>query len=339
MVGRGRAPGYGLARSPVAAVNASPTASAEAETFHHEALLYAGEREFLAHTLAFIREGMAQREAVLVAVSRDKIELLEQELGQDVEDVRFADMAEIGRNPATIIPVWSEFVEQCARSGRPCRGIGEPVWPERRAAALVECRNHEALLNVAFDRGFGWRLLCPYDTQLLSPTAIADACATHPFIANGGSARRSPDYQTRSVGWLSDEHPLPPPVATPRELTFGPGSLQRIRSMVAGFARRCRLAPQRVSDLVLAVNELVANSIRHGGGRGLLRLWREDDAVLCEVADRGWITDPLVGRRRPIPDQEGGRGLWITNQLCDLVQVRSRPGHCVVRVHMALPAT
>ncbi|MGI8873571.1 MAG: hypothetical protein ACR2KP_04455 [Egibacteraceae bacterium] len=33
------------------------------------------------------------------------------------------------------------------------RGAGEPIWPERRPAELVECQRHESLLNVAFADG------------------------------------------------------------------------------------------------------------------------------------------------------------------------------------------
>jgi len=78
-----------------------------------------------------------------------------------------------------------------------------------------------------------------------------------------------------------------------------------------------------------------------GGGGGTLRVWREPDAVVCEVRDRGFIRDPLVGRMAPPIEQYGGRGLWIVNQLCDLVQIRSAPSGTVVRVHMhaARPAT
>jgi anti-sigma regulatory factor (Ser/Thr protein kinase) len=304
--------------------------------FLHEALLYAGQQEFLASALAFIQGGTAQREEVLVAVSQEKIDLLRVALGPDAATVRFADMGEIGRNPATIIPVWSDFVDESERSGRRCRGIGEPVWADRDAAALAECRNHEALLNVAFDGGFGWRLLCPYDTETLSAAAIADACATHPFVADGGASRRSIDYQTGERGWPGHAGPLPPPATPPREVKFGGGSMHRLRSAVTSFARECGLDSHRVSDLVIAVNELVGNSVRHGGGRGVLRLWRDDDDLLCEVVDQGSITDPLVGRRRPTPEQVGGRGLWIVNHICDLVQVQSHAGRCAVRVHMSL---
>jgi anti-sigma regulatory factor (Ser/Thr protein kinase) len=96
------------------------------------------------------------------------------------------------------------------------------------------------------------------------------------------------------------------------------------------------LAEPRIADLVLAVDELATNTLRYANGKGILRAWREDAALLCEVADGGHIADPLAGRELPPPDELGGRGLWLVNQLCDLVQLRSGPGHSVVRVSMVL---
>jgi hypothetical protein len=46
---------------------------------------------------------------------------------------------------------------------------------------------------------------------------------------------------------------------------------------------------------------------------------------------------PLAGRVRPGPRQRYGRGLWMANQLCDLVQLRSRRDGTVARVHMRCP--
>ena len=85
---------------------------------------------------------------------------------------------------------------------------------------------------------------------------------------------------------------------------------------------------------MLAVAELAANSVRHGGGRGILRLWRENGSVICEIRDRGTIADPLAGRRAPTLEQLGGRGLWLANAVCDLVQVRTGPQGTAVRLHM-----
>ena len=43
----------------------------------------------------------------------------------------------------------------------------------------------------------------------------------------------------------------------------------------------------------------------------------------------------MAGRLRPVLDEPGGRGLWLANQLCDLVQVRTFENGNVVRIHMA----
>jgi hypothetical protein len=81
---------------------------------------------------------------------------------------------------------------------------------------------------------------------------------------------------------------------------------------------------------------VATNSLRHGGGRGVLRLWCAANAVVCEVSDAGRIDAPLVGRHRPAPTQTSGFGVWLANQVCDLVQVRSFPEGSVVRLHMSL---
>jgi anti-sigma regulatory factor (Ser/Thr protein kinase) len=74
--------------------------------------------------------------------------------------------------------------------------------------------------------------------------------------------------------------------------------------------------------------------VLHADGRGTLRVWRDEHALVCEVRDGGTLEDPLLGRERPRLDQASGRGLWLVNQLCDLVQMRSYPHGNVVRLHM-----
>jgi anti-sigma regulatory factor (Ser/Thr protein kinase) len=131
--------------------------------------------------------------------------------------------------------------------------------------------------------------------------------------------------------------PLPDPPREPAAQSFELASLAELRGLVAGHAAAAGLDPDRTADLVLAVDEVATNSLRHGGGRGTLRIWRDEGALVCEVRDAGRIEDPLVGRERPALDRDGGRGLWMVNQLCDLVQLRSFPGGAVVRLHVYVP--
>ena len=117
--------------------------------FRHEALLYAGEDEFVDATLPFIEQGVGANEAVLVVVSNRKIDALRERLA-DGQAVMFANMEHVGTNPARIIPAWRSFVEGSSKRKQAMRGIGEPIWPGRTASELAECHHHEALLNTAF---------------------------------------------------------------------------------------------------------------------------------------------------------------------------------------------
>jgi anti-sigma regulatory factor (Ser/Thr protein kinase) len=105
-----------------------------------------------------------------------------------------------------------------------------------------------------------------------------------------------------------------------------------LRGFIQGRAAKGGLDDERVDDLVYAVNEVVTNSICHGEGRARVSFWVDRGAVVCEVRDRGWVRDPLAGRVAPHPDRVSGRGLWLVNQLCDLVQLRSSPAGTTLRM-------
>jgi anti-sigma regulatory factor (Ser/Thr protein kinase) len=314
------------ARPPVS----MPTATA---SFQHEALLYEGLDGFLAGTLPLIREGVERDEPMLVAVGAEKVGRLRDALGERAGAVRFADMAQLGRNPGRIIPAWEAFLDEHAGDGRPVRGIGEPIWAGRSGAELVECQLHESLLNVAFARAGNFRLVCPYDVAGLDAGVVHEACCSHPVVVDDGDVRPSHYYRDEDLLAPFDV-PLPTPPAAAELLGFDGDGLRDVRTVVARHAAAGH-SRSRAEDLVLAVSEVAANSVRHGGGQGVLRIWREDGSLVCEVRDRGQIDDPLVGRRQPGPEQLSGRGLWIAHQLCDLVQLRSGHRSTVVRLFMA----
>jgi anti-sigma regulatory factor (Ser/Thr protein kinase) len=305
-------------------------------TFRHEALFHRGEDEFLAGTLPFIEKGMVGGEPILVAACEARIGLLRSKLNGRPDAVRFEDVTDVGRNPARLIPLWREFVGTHAVAGRPVRGIGEPVWAERGPAELVECAHHESLLNLAFSDAPEWRLMCAYDTDALPDAVIGTARRSHPLVVDSGVARRNDAYIPPHEGDGILDDPLPDPAETPREIGFSLSDLNEMRRFVYEDAKAARLDPERTANLVLAVSEVATNSVRHGGGHGTALAWREPGALVCEVRDSGRIESALVGRDRPLPSQLEGRGLWLVNQLCDLVQVRSSASGSVVRLHMRL---
>ena len=299
----------------------------------HEALFYAGEDGFVEASAAFVREGVDAAEPVLVVVSARKIDRLREALGPAHTDVVFADMAHVGANPARIIPAWRRFLDERAPDGRPVRGIGEPVWADRSAAELVECQRHESLLNLAFASSPAWTLLCPYDTDSLDDAVLEEARRSHPTLVEDGRRRESRSYRGLDAIAAPFDEPLPDPPAATRELAYRLDSIDEVRRLVAESAAAFGLDPSRRSNLVLAANEMATNSVRHGGGAGMLRIWEDSGSLVCELRDAGRIDEPLIGRERPTTVQEGGRGHWMANQLCDLVQVRSFATGTVVRLH------
>jgi anti-sigma regulatory factor (Ser/Thr protein kinase) len=316
----------------VSTVTAS-TPHGHREAFSHEALLYAGQDEFVDATLPFLRGGLEAGEPMLVVVSAAKIAMLRAELGGDADRVQFGDMDEIGTNPARIIPAWRNFVD-AQPAGRAFRGIGEPIWADRSPAELAECQRHEALLNLAFADSGAWRLLCPYDTATLPSDVIEEAHRSHPVIVDRDDERPSDLYRDLDEVVAPCDWPLADPPPTVEKLAFAHGALNGVRAFVRRHAERAGLGSERAADFVLAANEIATNSLRHGGGHGILRVWADTDALICEVSDRGRIDQPLVDRQAPALGRESNRGLWIANQLCELVQIRSFPTGSVVRLHM-----
>jgi anti-sigma regulatory factor (Ser/Thr protein kinase) len=144
------------------------------------------------------------------------------------------------------------------------------------------------------------------------------------------SSAHFPDPPSRSV-------PLPSPTNDAMYHMYR-SDLSQVRALVLKQAREAGLAEGRANDLVLAVSEVAANTLRHTQSSGTLAIWHDEDEVVCEIHDEGTIADPLVGRRRPAPDANGGHGLWIVRQVCDLVELTSDASGTTVRMHMSLRA-
>lgn len=311
-----------------------PDVSRSAAAFEHDALFYSGTDDFVDRVGAFIREGVQAGEPALVVVDAEKIERLRAHLGDSTDGVRFADMAEVGRNPARIIPEWADFVQEQAPSGRKFRGVGEPIWAARTPDELVECERHEALLNVAFVDSAPWTLVCPYDVTSLAPAVLREAERNHPSLREGAERRSSSSFQGLDEIAKPFERPLPAPPADATPIDFTAESLAPVRASLSEIGRRLGLSEERADDLMLAVSEVITNSVVHGGGGGSVLAWATPQSVVCEVRGPGLIGDPLVGRHRPAGMQVSGFGMWIVTQLCDLVQVRSGAGRTTIRMHL-----
>lgn len=303
----------------------------EEAVFEHEALFYRDDEDFLAGILPFVREGLEDDAAVVVAEPGGRLDQLRDALGDDAAAVEFLDMADVGGNPGRIIGVWDRVLQEQTAAGRRLRGVGEPAFVGRREAEFLECRLHELLLNTAFDGGVPWRLLCPYDETHLPRAVVRAAVRSHPTAGTTAGRRPSPEFAPDDVTGLF-EAALPVPIEAVLRGRYGASDIPATRRTVAQFARRTGLPEEKVEILELAASELATNSVCHGPGSGTVAMWATPSAAVVEFSDLGHLADPLTGRRLPPVDQEGGRGVFLVNQLCDLVQVRSTEHGTTVRL-------
>ena len=300
-------------------------------SFSHLALFYQTPDEYAAQVAAFLRAGLTAGEPTFVAVPPDQHGWLRDELRDETDDIRFEDMTRMGRNPAWIIPKVRDFVD--AHHGRHVRYVGEPIWSTRTMPELREATRHEALINLAFAEADA-SILCPYDTTRLPGAVIADAQRTHPTLVVDGAVAPSQVYPGPGRLPPSCQIPLVPPAdATSLEYT---ADLSAVRAEVEKQARQTSLPQMKVIDLVLAVSEVAANTVKHAHSSGTLDLTLDEREIVCTIRDRGSITDPLAGRRRPPPNASDGYGLWLVHQVCDLVEMRSDSSGTTIRLHMSL---
>ncbi len=301
-------------------------------SFAHMALFYRTASQYAQQAGQFIRAGLAVDEAVMVAVPRPRALLLREELGVYASGVTFADIATVGRNPGRILSAMHAFAQ--AHGGQGVRYVGEPAWRSRSAAEWREVARHEVLVNVAFSRQ-PVKALCPYDAAALAPAVLAEAERNHPALLQAGRVRPNGSFAGLGVGEPDD--PLPDPPAGVAVLVYRdePGSA---REFARDRARAEGLREPRIADLVIAVGELAANTLRHTDGAGSVRVWGSGSEVICEVRDGGHIGDVLAGRLYPAPEAGRGHGLWVVHQVCDLVEMRTNASGTTFRLHMELGA-
>jgi anti-sigma regulatory factor (Ser/Thr protein kinase) len=299
--------------------------------FRHVALLYHDAAGYLAALRGTIHDAHARAEPVLIAVPGSAGHQLRAELGTGA-GVEFADLAGFGRNPARITSALLAFAT--AHTGRRVHCISERVWLARSAAEIREAARNEALTNVAL-AGTQATIVCPYNAAELPPSVIDGAYRTHPTTASHGAQQQSPAYQGPAFIPPASRRPLPPPPRRVPRLSYDT-DLRPVRDYVARRAREGGLDPDRTAELVLSASEVAANTLRHTDQPGTISAWLTRDEFLCQIQDSGQITDPLVGLHPPSPDRLGGQGLWVVNNVCDLVELRTGPRGTTIRLHMWL---
>jgi anti-sigma regulatory factor (Ser/Thr protein kinase) len=188
-----------------------------------------------------------------------------------------------------------------------------------------------ALSNLAFAHADS-EIRSSYDTAEPDPAAIADASRTDSPLPSAGTPRAG-----RRVSGQEQAVPSrPSPSADAAVFHTYRTDLSKVRALVMQQARVAGLTESRATDMVLAVSEVAANTLRHTDSSGTLAIWHDQNEMVCEIHDEGRITDPRAGQLRPAADATGGHGLWLVYQVCDLVELRSDQTGTTIRMHMKI---
>jgi anti-sigma regulatory factor (Ser/Thr protein kinase) len=315
--------------TPASGAASSPAAGG-GEGLSHLAYFYGDERDYLSYLSAFTLAGLRDAEPVFIAVPGRKAALLRERLGAESHLLRYGAIAETGRNPARLIPELRAFLDE--HRGLRVRLVSEAIWPGRSAAELCEAMRHEALMNLAF-ASVPATIVCPYDAGALAPSVLAGAECTHPAFLRNGQTQSAAGYAGQGVVPAECENPLPAPPADAQVLGYDT-SLRPVRELVASHGTALQMADERIANMVIAAGEITANTLRHTSAGGMFWVWHTGEEIICQVRDQGWIADPLAGRWRR-PPEGSGHGLWVVNQVCDLVEIRtSQAAGTIIRLHM-----
>jgi anti-sigma regulatory factor (Ser/Thr protein kinase) len=293
----------------------------------HVAWLYRTQGEYVSGVGEFVAAGVSAGEPVLVVVPAGRLAP-----GLNIParaGTRTLDAADLGRNPARMMPVVRVFADE--HRGQHVRVVSELAWPGRSAAELGEVARYDMMVNRAFATT-PVTMLCMYDAAGLPGSTVAAACASHPWLQQGGREHRSGEYLRAPDGQGRPEPALAVPPGA--QVMSYQHDLRPVRALVAAEADRAGLSGSRRTDLIIAASEVAANTLKHTGGPGLVRVWVTSDEILCQFDDSGHIRDPLAGYGRPSGDEPGGQGLWLVNQVCDLAEIRSSALGTTIRMHM-----
>lgn len=297
----------------------------------HEAVLHASPAD-LARQLAPIIAATLDADGIVVA-ALDAVhqEALQSALGDTAGAVEFADPVEVHSVPGFTVAVrWARTARRLTKPG------SRALVVDQYLDGLDRGPEHWARLDIALNvalPGLPVTVLCPYPRD--SPE-LARVRATHPSICAPGGSRANSGYRQPDDAVIDFPPPPPPELGPPAALmAFATGALAPLRHLVGAVATAAGLGPERVADLVLAANEIASNSVEHGPGSGVLRLWDTGGKLVAEIADTGGpMNVPFPGIALPPPGGARGRGMWLASELCDVLEVWSDSDATVIRMHV-----
>jgi anti-sigma regulatory factor (Ser/Thr protein kinase) len=300
----------------------------EPGALRHSAFVYETYGDYLARSVAFLREGLEAGEGAIVGDTRDGMAAMRDALGADADRVAFCDVGSIYTRPARTLAAYCGLFLEELRKAPSVRAVAD-VQVGPTPADWEEWTGYEAITNLSYAHLPVW-VLCTYNAHELPDPVLEGVWRTHPEV-------------------FTDEWHVSEEFGDPREVvrtvTTRPAPLSGLRSFSVGEdleVFRERLAAELVGEkvpaaktleMLVAGTEIATNALTHGRGIAQVRVGRAEGRFICEVVDRGTgFDDPLAGYIAP---HEGtGTGLWVARQLAWRVEFFHGPDGFTARISL-----
>jgi anti-sigma regulatory factor (Ser/Thr protein kinase) len=293
----------------------------------HNAFVYQSQDEYVARSVAFLREGLQAGEGAIVANTRPRLAVMHEALGSDAAQVTFVDVSSAYTRPARTLAAYHKvFAEQLHQTAS-LRAVADVQFgPDPGEWDLWV--GFEAVLNRSFGHLPAW-VWCTYNASGLPDPMLEGVWRTHPEVLADNTWNRSAQYEDPNR-LLRRITPEPAPLSGLRPIAFGRAP-EEFRERLARELVAESVTEAKALDMLVAATEIFTNAIHHGGGVEEVRVGRAEGRFVCEIVDRGGgFDDPGAGYLAP---REGvGRGLWVARQLTWRIEFFDSPQGFTTRI-------
>ncbi|MGW4060045.1 anti-sigma factor RsbA family regulatory protein [Amycolatopsis sp. NPDC004747] len=312
----------------------TPAAAAAPETavgsgFRHQGCLYGRDAEFLAMAVPFVQGGLRRGEPVLVTTTAANLELLHAVMGAEADRIAFAESDYFGRRPAQLADALHRYWDR-HRSTAPTGAVRVLAEPARAGGSRDEAawQRAEAEFNVALAGTRIW-MICPYDTRTAGPAVVEVARRTHPEYVVGGEIRSSTQFSAPAE---ADGPAAAAPSRTTEDLFRFEGDLVAVRRHVLERAGALLSSEDTATLFGIAVGEAMAYLLEHGIDRAAVWVRPAAGRLVCTLHSERPVDGPAF--YGPRAAARPGTTLWMTDQICEWLDVSSDAAGCTIELAM-----
>lgn len=300
----------------------------------HSAGFYRDTGDLLTQVAPLVSDALDRGDAVAIALDQQTDDALCAVLGPLPDVLRLPHpQSTVGLSGQTEATLRARQFDELSGGFRPITAIikhdSRFDGPDGRFWTELDAASNLALARIPVT------LTCFFPRSSPHTSLLAGARHNHPLLFQDGSAHPNAAFRPACQVLTRIPVPAPLPLGEPvAAFDLADIPLASVRDITTRAMLRHEYAASKVSEAVLAINEVVTNAVQHGRQPIRLHVWDTSDGCVFEVHDRGRLVDPLPGLNQPDPDSMRGWGLWIARQVTDYLHLWSDDAGTHVRIAM-----